>query len=216
MIPNVEQTMNSSKVFLESQTNAFKTLASAALESTEKVTTLNLAAMKASAADASNVLNQATSARDPQALFALMTSQFQPNAEKAASYARYLGEIFAETQSVFSKTAEAQIAEVSRVAAAMVDQVAAASPTGSSDAMALVKSMMGTANAAHFGNLRLGGLREHGLRLGKGVTRIPMPLFSAFGWNWEVISAKRAWPKSPGSAHCWRRRPMPSLLPDSG
>ena len=149
MIPNVEQTMNSSKVFLESQTNAFKTLASAALESTEKVTTLNLAAMKASAADASNVLNQATSARDPQALFALMTSQFQPNAEKAASYARYLGEIFAETQSVFSKTAEAQIAEVSRVAAAMVDQVAAASPTGSSDAMALVKSMMGTANAVY-------------------------------------------------------------------
>ena len=53
MIPNVEQTMNSSKVFLESQTNAFKTLASAALESTEKVTTLNLAAMKASAALAS-------------------------------------------------------------------------------------------------------------------------------------------------------------------
>jgi phasin family protein len=149
MIPNVEQTMNSSKVFLESQTNAFKTLASTALESTEKVTTLNLAAMKASAADASNVLSQATSARDPQAFLALMTSQFQPNAEKAASYARYLGEIFAETQSVFAKTVEAQVAEVSRAAAAMVDQVAAASPAGSSDAMALVKSMMGTANAVY-------------------------------------------------------------------
>jgi phasin family protein len=149
MVPNVEQYMNSSKVFLDSQTNAFRTLASTALESTEKVTTLNLAAMKASAADVGNMLSQATSSRDPQALFSLMTSQFQPNAEKAASYARYLGEIFAETQSVFSKTVEAQVAEVSRVAAAMVDQVAAASPAGSSDAMALVKSMMGNANAVY-------------------------------------------------------------------
>jgi phasin family protein len=149
MVPNVEQYMNSSKSFLESQTTAFKTLASTALESTEKVTTLNLAALKASAADAGNVLTQASSIRDPQALFALMNAQFQPNAEKAASYARYLGEIFAETQAVFSKAAEAQIAEVSRVAAALVDQAAAASPAGSSDAMALVKSMMGTANAVY-------------------------------------------------------------------
>lgn len=149
MLPNIEQYLNSSKAFFESQAIAFQTLASTAMESTEKVTTLNLAAMKASAADAGNMLTQATTARDPQALFALMTSQFQPNAEKAASYARYLGEIFAETQSVFSKTAEAQIAEVSRVAAGLVDQVAAASPAGSSDAMALVKSMMGTANAVY-------------------------------------------------------------------
>ena len=142
MFPNVEQYMNSSKAFFESQTAVFKTLANTALESTEKVTTLNLAARKASAADAGNVLTQATAARDPQALFALLTSQFQPNAEKAASYARYLGEIVTETQSVFSKTAEAQVAEVSRAAAALVDQVAAASPAGSSDAMALVKSMI--------------------------------------------------------------------------
>ena len=149
MVPNVEQYMNSSKAFFESQADAFKTLASTALESTEKVTTLNLAAMKASAADVGNVLTQATTVRDPQALFALMTSQFQPNAEKAASYARYLGEIFTQAQAEFSKTAEAQIAEVSRVAAALVDQVAAASPAGSSDAMALVKSMMGTANAVY-------------------------------------------------------------------
>ena len=149
MVPNVEQYMNSSKAFIESQTTAFKTLASTALESTEKVTTLNLAAMKASAADAGNVLTQASSVRDPQALFALINAQFQPNAEKAASYARYLGEIFAESQAVFSKAAEAQIAEVSRVAAALVDQVASASPAGSSDAMALVKSMMGTANAVY-------------------------------------------------------------------
>jgi phasin family protein len=149
MVPNVEQYMNSGKAFFESQANAFKTLASTALESTEKVATLNLAAIKASAADAGNVLTQATSARDPQAFFALVTTQLQPNGEKAASYARYLAEIFSETQSVFSKTAEAQVAEVSRVAASLFDQVAANSPAGSSDAMALVKSMMGTANAVY-------------------------------------------------------------------
>lgn len=147
MVPNVEQYMNSSKAFLESQTNAFKILASTALESTEKFTTLNLAAMKASAADVGNVMTQASASRDPQALLALMTSQVQPNAEKAASYARYLGEILAEAQAVFTKTAEAQLGEVSRAAAALVDQIAASAPAGSSDAMALVKSMMGNANA---------------------------------------------------------------------
>ena len=149
MVQNVEQYMTSGKAFLESQTTAFNSLANTMLETAEKVSTLNLAALKASAADAGNVLTQATTARDPQEFFAMITSQVQPNAEKAASYARYLGEIFAETQSVFSRAAEAQIAEVSRAAAAMVDQVSSSAPAGSSDAMALLKSMMGNANAAY-------------------------------------------------------------------
>ncbi len=149
MVPNIEQYMSSGKAFLESQTTAFTTLATTALESAEKVATLNLAAFKASAADASNVLSQATNARDPQEFFAMITSQIQPNAEKAASYARYLGEIISDAQSVFSKAAEAQIAEISRAGAAMVDQLSASAPAGSSDAMAVVKSMMGTANAAY-------------------------------------------------------------------
>ena len=149
MVPNIEQYMTSSKAFLESQTTAFNTLATTVLESAEKVATLNLAAFKASAADAGNVMSQASNARDPQEFYAMISSQVQPNAEKAASYTRYLGEIFAEAQSVFSKTIEAQIAEVSRVGAAMVDQVSASAPAGSSDAMAVVKSMMGTANAAY-------------------------------------------------------------------
>lgn len=149
MVPNIEQYMTSGKAFLESQTTAFNTMATTVLDSAEKVATLNLAAYKASAADASNLISQASNARDPQEFFTMISSQVQPNAEKAASYARYLGEIFAEAQSVFSKTIEAQIAEVSRAGAAMVDQVSASAPAGSSDAMALVKSMMGTANAAY-------------------------------------------------------------------
>ena len=149
MVPNIEQYMSSGKAFLESQTTAFATLATTALESAEKVATLNLAAFKASAADASNVLSQATNARDPQEFLVMITSQIQPNAEKAASYARYLGEIITDAQSVFSKAAEAQIAEISRAGAAMVDQLSASAPAGSSDAMAVVKSMMGTANAAY-------------------------------------------------------------------
>jgi len=149
MFPNVEQYLNSSKALMQSQASAFQTLAGSALESAEKVATLNLAAMKASAQDFGNMLTQASTARDPQAFFALVTAQFQPNTEKAASYARYLGEIVAETQQIFSKTAEAQVAEVSRAATAIVDQFATATPAGSSDAMALVKSMMGTANAVY-------------------------------------------------------------------
>ncbi|MET0962163.1 MAG: phasin family protein [Noviherbaspirillum sp.] len=149
MVPNIEQYMSSGKAFMESQTTAFNTLATTVLESAEKVATLNLAAFKASAADASNVMSQATNARDSQELFSMITSQVQPNAEKAASYARYLGEIVTEAQSVFSKTFESQIAEVSRAGAAMVDQLSASAPAGTSDAMTLLKSMMGTANAAY-------------------------------------------------------------------
>ena len=149
MFPNVEQYLNSSKALMQSQASAFQALAGSALESAEKVATLNLAAMKASAQDFGNVLTQASTARDPQAFLSLVTAQFQPNNEKAASYARYLGEIFTETQQIFAKTAEAQVAEVSRAATAIVDQFTAAAPAGSTDAMALVKSMMGTANAVY-------------------------------------------------------------------
>jgi phasin family protein len=149
MFSNVEQYMNTGKSFLESQTTAFNTMANSALEGTEKLATLNLAALKASTQDIGNVLSQATSARDPQAFFNTLASQWQPNAEKATSYARYVGEILTETQAAFSKVAETQIAEVSRAAAALVDQIAAAAPGGSSDAAAFLKSIMGTANAVY-------------------------------------------------------------------
>jgi phasin family protein len=124
-------------------------MANSALESTEKLAALNLAALKASTQDIGNVLSQATSARDPQAFFNTLAAQWQPNAEKATSYARYVGEILTETQSAFSKVAETQIAEVSRAAAALVDQMAAAAPGGSSDAAAFLKSIMGTATAVY-------------------------------------------------------------------
>jgi phasin family protein len=149
MFSNVEQYINTGKSFLESQTTAFTTMANSALESTEKLAALNLAALKASTQDIGNVLSQATSARDPQAFFNTFAAQWQPNAEKATSYARYVGEILTETQSAFSKVAETQIAEVSRAAATLVDQMAAAAPGGSSDAAAFLKSIMGTANAVY-------------------------------------------------------------------
>jgi phasin family protein len=149
MFSNAEQYMNTGKSLLESQTTAFNAMANSALQGTEKLAALNLAALKASTQDIGNVLSQATSVRDPQAFFNTLASQWQPNAEKATSYARYVGEILTETQSAFSKAAETQIAEVSRVAAALVDQMAAAAPGGSSDAAAFLKSIMGTANAVY-------------------------------------------------------------------
>ena len=149
MFSNVEQYINTGKSLLQAQTTNFNALASNTLQSTEKLAALNLAALKASTQDIGNVLSQATAARDPQAFFSTLAAQWQPNAEKATSYARYLGEILMETQSAFSKAAETQIADVSRAATSLVDHVVAVAPAGSSDAAAFLKSIMGTANAVY-------------------------------------------------------------------
>jgi phasin family protein len=147
MFTNFDQYSSSSKSLLDTQASAITNFASSALQGVERIASLNIAAAKASTEDLSANLNKLLSAKDPQEFFGLATAQFQPNLEKASSYGRHLSEIFSESQVAFAKAVENQVAEASRAATAMIDQLGKNAPAGTGDAVTLVKSMMGNGNA---------------------------------------------------------------------
>lgn len=147
MFPNFEQYSASGRALLDTQTTAVNALASNMLQGVERIANLNLAAAKASSEEFSANMTKLLSATNPQEFFGISAAQFQPNLEKASSYARYVSEIYSESQLAVAKAIETQVSEASRAAAAVLDQLSKNAPAGSEDAMALMKSMMGNGNA---------------------------------------------------------------------
>ncbi len=69
----------------------------------------------------------------------------QPVAEKTLAYSRHLYEIASETQSEFTKVAEAQLAEGTKNVQALVENFAKNAPAGSESTVAIVKSAISAA-----------------------------------------------------------------------
>jgi phasin family protein len=115
----------------------------------EKFVDLNLTAAKASLEESSATTKQLLSAKDPQEFFSLATAQAQPNAEKTIAYGRHLASIASSTSAEFSKAAETQIAETNRKVISLVEEVSKNAPAGSENAVALLKSAIGNANAGY-------------------------------------------------------------------
>ena len=113
-------------------------LTNKAFEGVEKLVELNLQVAKAT-----------LSVKDAQELLALQASLLQPSAEKAAAYSRHLYDIAQSTTSEFTKTAEAQMAEMQKSFANVVDGALKNAPAGSENAVTLVKSAISAANNAY-------------------------------------------------------------------
>jgi phasin family protein len=137
------------KANLEAQLDMITSFSNKAFESIEKIIDLNLSAIKASLEESSATTKQLLSAKDPQEFFSVTTAQAQPNAQKALAYGRHLASIASSAQAEFSQAAEAQIAENSRKVIALVDDVAKNAPAGTENAIALMKSAVGNANAGY-------------------------------------------------------------------
>ncbi|MBS0307554.1 MAG: phasin family protein [Proteobacteria bacterium] len=137
------------KANVEAQLALVSALASKAFEGVEKLIDLNLTVAKTSLEESNAAAKQLLAAKDPQEFFSLAAAQAQPTAEKAAAYARHVANITTSIQSEISKTAEAQIAETTRKVSALVDDVAKNAPAGSENVIAIVKSMIGNANAGY-------------------------------------------------------------------
>ena len=120
-----------------------------AFEGMEKLMELNLQVAKATLAETAETAKAALSVKDAQELMALQASLLQPSAEKAAAYSRHLYDIATATTSEFTKTAEAQTAEMQKSIAGMVDGAMKNAPAGTESAVALVKSAMTAANNAY-------------------------------------------------------------------
>jgi phasin family protein len=137
-----EQFSNATKANFEAQFAIFSALTNKAFEGVEKFVDLNLTAAKASLEESSATTKQLLSAKDPQEFFSLATAQAQPNAEKTIAYGRHLA-------SIASSTAETQIAETNRKVISLVEEVSKNAPAGSENAVALLKSAIGNANAGY-------------------------------------------------------------------
>jgi phasin family protein len=144
-----EQFSSATKANLEAQFALYTSLAAKALEGVEKIVALNMSAAKATLEESTATARQLLAAKDPQEFLSLSAAQAQPNAEKVVAYGRHLASIASGTQAEFSKAAEAQISETNRKVISLVDEVSKNAPAGSENAVAILKSAIGNANAGY-------------------------------------------------------------------
>ncbi|RDK11099.1 TIGR01841 family phasin PhaP1 [Cupriavidus lacunae] len=124
-------------------------LTTKAFEGVEKLVELNLQVVKTTFAESVDNAKKALSAKDAQELLAIQAAAVQPVAEKTLAYTRHLYEIASETQSEFTKVAEAQLAEGTKKVQALVENFAKNAPAGSESTVAIVKSAISAANNAY-------------------------------------------------------------------
>ena len=149
MLSNLEKFSSLTKALFESQVASLNVLASKAVANGEKAVALNIAAAKAYAEESNVAAKQFISAADPQAFFAIATAQAKQQTEKASAYGRELTELVSSAKADFTSAAEAHIAESKVKVTALVDEVIKSVPAGSENAVAMLKSVIGNANAGY-------------------------------------------------------------------
>jgi phasin family protein len=144
-----EHFSHSAKAGLDAQLALMASLTNKTFESVEKFIDLNLNVARSSLAETSNVAKQLMTAKDPQEFFSLTSSHAKPNAEKALAYSREVATLASHVQAEFSKAAEEQFTEANRKVLSLVEEVSKNAPAGSENAVAVLKSMIGNANASY-------------------------------------------------------------------
>ena len=144
-----EQFSAATKANFDAQLAAFSALTSKAIESVEKMVELNLTVAKTAIEESNVAAKQLVSAKDAQEFFTLTAAHVQPSADKALAYARHLASITNGAQAEFTKAAEAHVADTNRKIVAFVDEISKNAPAGSENAIAMLKSAIGNANAGY-------------------------------------------------------------------
>ncbi|MFM0629328.1 phasin family protein [Paraburkholderia xenovorans] len=105
----------------------------------EKLTELNLRAVKSTLAENQAIADLALSSKDPQELFALQARRAQAAMQEAQSYWRHVSTIMFSTQAELAASAEAQLKQQQKTQA-LVDTVASNAPAGSEAAVSAMQS----------------------------------------------------------------------------
>jgi phasin family protein len=117
-------------------------------EGIQKVTELNLQAVKSTVAENHDVIAKAFSAKDAQELYALQTHQVQLTADKVQSYRGHVYEIISAIQAEFAEDTEARFKAYQNNSQAFFDDFSKEVPAGYETALATWKSFVKTANEA--------------------------------------------------------------------
>ena len=145
MLTSPEQLANANKANVETML----TMANTAFASAERLAALNLNTARGVLEDAVTNVKTLMGAKNPQELLNLQATMAQPAVEKLVAYSRSVYEISAQSQEEFSKIFEAQIADMNKNLATLLDQAAKSGPAGSDVAVSAVKSAIAAANSAY-------------------------------------------------------------------
>ena len=140
----VEQIVSTQK----DQAAAFYELANQAVTGVERLTDLNLKALKSTMADSAAQTEALFSVKDVQGMLALQNSDLKAAAEKASAYGRELYEIASGFGGEVAKAAEARTAEAQKQFTAFVDNAVKNAPKGTEQAVAAIQSAVATAGTA--------------------------------------------------------------------
>jgi phasin family protein len=134
-----------------SQRASFETLSDVwtkAFGCIEKLTELNVRAVKSTLAENQAIASMALSTKDPQELFALQAKRTQAAMEEAQSYWRHVSNIMFNTQAELTTTIEALFKQRQHDTQVFVESVANNAPAGTEAAMNALQSAVTAASEA--------------------------------------------------------------------
>ena len=149
MFSTADQFSNATKASIDAQIAAMNDFANKTLHSMAELVELNIATAKASLEHSSAAAQQILSAKDPQEILTLTSSQAQPSAEKVLAYGRHVAGIATRAQAEFTKVTEARISETSRQVNKLIDDLSKAAPAGTENAVSMLKAGVANANATY-------------------------------------------------------------------
>jgi len=144
MFMTADQIATSNKANLET----LKGLSTKTFAGFEKMTELNLAAVKALMSESYEHAQALLAAKDAQQLIALQTGLIAPMAEKAAAYSRHVYGIAVETSAEFTKVLEGKAAEGQKAFNQAMDSMTKNAPAGTESAVAVLKSALASSQSA--------------------------------------------------------------------
>ena len=144
-----EQFADAAKAHFEAQLQLINTLTGNVFQGVEKVVELNVNAAKTSLENVTGAAKEISAIKDPQSLLAASAAQLQPAAESAIEYGRALTAIGEGMQAEITQAAEAKIAETRKTLAALIDEAVKNAPAGSEQTIAIMKSIVGNADAGY-------------------------------------------------------------------
>ena len=133
----------------KSQLDTLYALSQVALNTTERLVELNLAAMKAAMDESATTTQSLLGVRDAQDMVAVGGTIVQPAVHKAVGYTRNVYSIVSSASAEVRKLVEGQFAEGSEKAAQLMELAARNAPAGSEPVVSLFKNAMAACNTAY-------------------------------------------------------------------
>lgn len=115
----------------------------------ERLAALNLNTARAALEDGVANIRTLSSIKNAQELVDLQSSLFQPMFDKSVAYARSVYAIAVEGQQELVKLFEAQVAELNKTVAVVLDEAAKSAPAGSESVISALKSAVAANNSVY-------------------------------------------------------------------